>query len=65
VEEIERYCRQDVTLLRDLFHHAERHGFLLFRTKRGEKVRLPMPLSVPELVERARAAPARRAGAAC
>lgn len=64
VDEIERYCRQDVALLRDLFHHAERHGFLLFRTKRGEKVRLPMPLSVPELVEHARAAPARRAGAA-
>lgn len=64
VDEIERYCRQDVALLRDLFAHAERHGFLLFRTKRGERVRLPMPLCVPELLERARARPARRAGAA-
>ncbi|MDX1649695.1 MAG: ribonuclease H-like domain-containing protein, partial [Myxococcota bacterium] len=61
VEEIERYCRQDVALLRDLFEHAVRHGYLLFRTRRGERVRLPMPLSVPELLERARAAPARRA----
>jgi DEAD/DEAH box helicase domain-containing protein len=64
VDEIERYCRQDVALLRDLFGHAERQGFLLFRTKRGERVRLPMPLSLPELLERARARPTRRPGIA-
>ena len=55
LEEIERYCRRDVALLRDLVEHAERHGHLLFRTRSGERVRLPAHWSVPELVERARA----------
>ncbi|MEN8160505.1 MAG: Zn-binding domain-containing protein, partial [Myxococcota bacterium] len=60
IDEIERYCRSDVALLRDLFEHTREHGHLLFRTKRGERVRLPLSLSLEELLERARngAAPA-------
>jgi DEAD/DEAH box helicase domain-containing protein len=60
IDEIERYCRSDVALLRDLFEHTREHGHLLFRTKRGERVRLPLRLSLEELLERARngAAPA-------
>lgn len=54
IEEIERYCRQDVALLRDLFDHACQQGHLIFKTKRGERVRAPLPLSVPELLERTR-----------
>ncbi|MCP5069183.1 MAG: DEAD/DEAH box helicase, partial [bacterium] len=57
IEEIESYCRQDVALLRDLFFFARDNGHLLFRTKRGERVRLPLVLSVPELIERTRARP--------
>ena len=56
LDEIERYCRDDVTLLRDLFEHARSHGHLLFRTRRGERVRLPLHVSLPELVERGLAA---------
>jgi DEAD/DEAH box helicase domain-containing protein len=55
VDEIERYCRQDVTLLRDLLRHAEENGYLCFRTKGGDRVRLPAPWRIAELVERARA----------
>jgi DEAD/DEAH box helicase domain-containing protein len=55
LEEIETYCRADVALLRDLFTHAERSGHLLFRTKLGERVRIPVRVSVPELLEAARA----------
>ena len=54
VDEIESYCRADVALLRDLFEHAERNGHLLFRTKHGERVRLPVRVSLPELLEAAR-----------
>jgi DEAD/DEAH box helicase domain-containing protein len=54
VEEIERYCRADVAILRDLFEHARTRGHLLFRTRRGERVRLPLRLSLAELIERAR-----------
>jgi DEAD/DEAH box helicase domain-containing protein len=55
VDEIERYCRQDVALLRDLFERACQQGYLLFRTKRGERVRIPCAWSVDDLVERVRA----------
>jgi DEAD/DEAH box helicase domain-containing protein len=53
-EEIAQYCQQDVAILRDLFGYAVKHGQLLFRAKNGERVRLPMKLSVAELVDRER-----------
>jgi DEAD/DEAH box helicase domain-containing protein len=53
-EEIARYCQQDVAILRDLFAYACRHGHLLFRAKNGERVRLPLKLSLAELVDRER-----------
>jgi DEAD/DEAH box helicase domain-containing protein len=55
VDEIEKYCRRDVALLRDLFDHAREHGHLLFRSRRGDRVRVPLQFSVDELIERARA----------
>jgi DEAD/DEAH box helicase domain-containing protein len=57
IDKIESYCRQDVALLRDLLRYAEENGYLCFRTKRGDRVRLPAPWRVAELVERARARP--------
>jgi DEAD/DEAH box helicase domain-containing protein len=54
VEEIERYCQRDVELLRGLFERAIAQGYLLFRTRTGERVRIPTPWSLPELVERSR-----------
>ncbi len=51
LEEIERYCTQDVLLLRDLLDHAEQHGHLCFQTKRGDRVRLPAPWKIDELIE--------------
>jgi len=54
VDLIEHYCRGDVAILRDLFEHARAAGHLLFRTRGGERVRLPLRLSLPELIERAR-----------
>ena len=68
IDQIEAYCRDDVRLLRDLFEHACQNGQLIFRTKGGERVRLPLRLSPPELIERAKqgargAAPPRPAAA--
>jgi DEAD/DEAH box helicase domain-containing protein len=54
VEEIERYCRRDVELLRGLFERAVAQGFLLFRSRDGERLRIPTPWSVAALLERAR-----------
>jgi DEAD/DEAH box helicase domain-containing protein len=55
IEEIEKYCRDDVALMRDLMAHAEQHGHLRFRTRNGERVRLPAPWRIPELLEEIRA----------
>jgi DEAD/DEAH box helicase domain-containing protein len=56
VAEIEAYCRQDVALLRDLLRYAGEHGYLCFRTRSGERVRLPAHWNIPDLVEQSRAA---------
>ncbi len=61
VEEIERYCREDVRLLRDLFGRALEQGHLIFRTKSGDRVRIPTAWSVPEILERARSVSGSRA----
>jgi len=55
VDRVEAYCRRDVELMRDLLRHAEVHGHLFFRTRAGERVRLPAPWKLPELIEQARA----------
>ena len=53
--EVEAYCRDDVALLRDLLRHAEQRGYLCFRSRNGERLRIPAAWSLPELVERERA----------
>ncbi len=55
VARVVEYCRRDVALLRDLLAHALERGHLLFCTRNGERVRIPTPWSLPELVEQARA----------
>jgi DEAD/DEAH box helicase domain-containing protein len=55
VERVADYCRRDVEILRGLFEHGETHGFLRFRTRDGERVRLPARWDAAELVEAARA----------
>jgi DEAD/DEAH box helicase domain-containing protein len=59
-DEIARYCQQDVAILRDLFDYACQRGHLLFRAKNGERVRLPMRISVAEVVDRERKKDAQR-----
>ncbi len=69
VDAIEEYCRNDVALLRDLVVHGLDKGHLCFRTRGGERVRIPTRWTLSALIEAARAraaaAPrAHRAGAA-
>lgn len=54
LDELRRYCERDVTLLRDLFHFGLDHGFLIFRTRGGERVRVPARWSLGEILEAAR-----------
>ncbi len=55
IDLIEAYCRQDVALLRDLVCHAIDKGHLCFRTRGGERVRIPTRWTLAALLEDARA----------
>lgn len=47
IDLIQKYCRKDVEITRDLLHFALEHGFLLFQNKSGKVVRLPLNLEKP------------------
>jgi hypothetical protein len=59
VERVADYCRRDVEILRGLFEHGTEHGYLRFRTRDGQRVRLPARWDPAALVEAARARQAR------
>lgn len=42
IEEITKYCKQDVAVTRDLFLYGREHGRLLFTNKAKKVVRLPV-----------------------
>ena len=44
IREICEYCRQDVEITKNLFHHGLENGHLLFKNKAGNIVRLPLSL---------------------
>ncbi|WP_136796749.1 DEAD/DEAH box helicase [Desulfosediminicola ganghwensis] len=44
IDLIQKYCRKDVEITRDLFLYGLENGFFLFQNKAGKTVRLPMNL---------------------
>jgi DEAD/DEAH box helicase domain-containing protein len=42
LDEITKYCRQDVAVTRDLYLFGRDNGFVLFQNKAGQKARLPV-----------------------
>ena len=42
LDEIEKYCRKDVELTRDLYLRGLKDGFLLFTSKAGREARVPV-----------------------
>jgi DEAD/DEAH box helicase domain-containing protein len=42
VDEILEYCRQDVRITRDLYLYGQQNGYLLFRNRVGDIVRIPV-----------------------
>ncbi len=47
---VESYCRRDVEITRDLFQFGLKNGYLLFRQKDGNVLRLPMDWDLFELL---------------
>ncbi|MGA8572821.1 MAG: DEAD/DEAH box helicase, partial [Desulfobaccales bacterium] len=41
-DELESYCRQDVSLTRRIFEFGVEHGFLIYQHRQGALVRLPL-----------------------
>ena len=39
---VESYCRQDVEVMRDLYLHGRREGFVCYRDKEGRRMKLPV-----------------------
>lgn len=44
------YCRKDVAITRDLFEHVQKEGFLLYKDKKGKRLRLPIHWDMEKLV---------------
>lgn len=42
LEEIRSYCQRDVEITRRLFEYGQAHGYVLFASKSGQKVRVPV-----------------------
>jgi DEAD/DEAH box helicase domain-containing protein len=42
MEELEKYCKKDVEITRRLFEFGCKNGFVIYETKEGQRVRLPV-----------------------
>jgi len=49
-EPLIRYCRDDVRLTREVFRHCLEKGYLLYADRQGNRVRLPTPWKLEDLV---------------
>ena len=52
VDEVIAYCQKDVEITRDLFLFGLANGYLLFETKAGRKVRLPVDWKLEKILGR-------------
>lgn len=50
IEEVIAYCRQDVQITKDLFLFGLANGYLLFETKAGQLVRLPVSWDLQKIL---------------
>jgi DEAD/DEAH box helicase domain-containing protein len=52
MEEVIAYCKKDVEITKDLFLYGLANGYLLFETKTGQLVRLPVAWKLSDLLTR-------------
>jgi DEAD/DEAH box helicase domain-containing protein len=51
IEEVIAYCKKDVEITRDLFLFGMAHGYLLFDTRAGQRVRLPVEWKLERILK--------------
>jgi DEAD/DEAH box helicase domain-containing protein len=54
IEEVIAYCQKDVEITRDLFLFGLANGHLLFETKSGQLVRLPVDWNLSRILSQNR-----------
>jgi DEAD/DEAH box helicase domain-containing protein len=52
MDELLDYCQKDVEITRRLFEFGCREGFLLYATREGQKVRLPVDWDIQRILDR-------------
>ncbi|MCX5908091.1 MAG: DUF1998 domain-containing protein, partial [Deltaproteobacteria bacterium] len=52
IEEVITYCKKDVEITKDLFLFGLAHGYLLFETKAGQLVRLPVQWNLSRIIDK-------------
>jgi DEAD/DEAH box helicase domain-containing protein len=50
VDRVTQYCRRDVEITRQLFEHGARERHIIFQTREGRRVRLPVAWDVEEIL---------------
>jgi DEAD/DEAH box helicase domain-containing protein len=56
-EPLIRYCEDDVRLTRDVFRHCLDNGYLVYADRQGNRVRLPTPWKLEELIQKQKRRP--------
>ena len=51
IDEVIAYCKKDVEITRDLFLFGLANGYLLFETKAGQRVRLPVDWKLERILK--------------
>jgi DEAD/DEAH box helicase domain-containing protein len=51
IEEVIAYCKKDVEITKDLFLFGLAHGYLLFETRAGQRVRLPVGWKLEKILK--------------
>jgi DEAD/DEAH box helicase domain-containing protein len=51
IEEVIAYCQKDVEITKDLFLFGLAHGHLLFETRAGQRVRLPVEWKLEKILK--------------
>jgi DEAD/DEAH box helicase domain-containing protein len=52
LDAVTSYCKDDVAITKELFEYGLDRGYLLYRTKQGQAVRLPVDWSIAEIVNK-------------
>ncbi len=54
MEDLSAYCEKDVEITRRIFEFGCEHGFILYETREGQAVRLPVDWDLTRILQEAK-----------